>query len=370
MRVPLIDLNAQYEELKDRLSDAIAHVLEASAFAGGPFVEEFEAAFAEYCGTNHCIGVGSGTEALWLALLALDIGPGDEVVTVPNTFIATVEAISYTGARPAFVDVDPVTYTMDPSLLEEAISNRTAAIVPVHLYGQPASMAEITEIAGRYGIPVIEDAAQAHGAVYAGQRVGTHGVVGCYSFYPSKNLGAMGEAGAVVTNDATLAEKLRMLRDHGQRSKYAHDVKGWNARMDGLQGAVLSVKLPLLDVWNAKRQAVAQAYSEAFAELNWANVPVTAEDRNHVYHLYELAVDGREELIKELRTADIAAGIHYPQPIHLTNAYSSLGYGVGDFPVAENCSQTLLSLPMFPHMSEEQVSAVCEAVRSFRYQTV
>jgi len=363
-QVPFLDLRAQHDPLRAELLAAIGEVIDRSAFAGGPMVAQLEEDFAAYCQTGVAVGVGSGTEALWLALLAQGIGPGDEVITVPNTFMATAEAISYCGAKPVFVDVDEQTYTLDPRQLERAITPRTKAVIPVHLFGQMADMDPIMEIAQRHCLMVIEDACQAHGAEYKGRRAGSIGHAGCYSFYPGKNLGAWGEAGAVVTNDRALAAKIRILRDHGQETKYHHSCIGWNARMDGIQAAVLRVKLKGLDHGNAARRAHARRYDELLSGLEHLAVPPAAEYGVHVYHLYVVRVPERDRILQALAQRGIACGIHYPKPVHLQGAYRSLGLGLGSFPVAERCAGEFLSLPMFPELTPTQVETVARELKA------
>src|ERR1051326_4531065 len=363
MRVPFLDLNAHHIGLLNEFTDAIREVIEGSAFAGGPFVEKFEREFAAYCGSKYAIGVGNGTDALWLALLALGIGEGDEVITVPNTFIATTEAIICCKARPVFVDVDPITFTLNSAELERGLTPRTKAVIPVHLFGQSADMDPIVQFARANGLSLVEDAAQAHGALYKGQSAGTIGDAGCFSFYPGKNLGAFGEAGAVVTNDAELAEKIRVLRDHGQSRKYHHTLMGWNCRMDGIQAAVLSVKLRHLEQANLRRRQCASLYNEAFAELDEVATPVEADYARHVYHIYGVRVHGRDELRRSLEAKGIGCGVHYPIPIHLQEVWRNLGYSEGAFPVAENLAGELLSLPMFPELAREQIEYVVRCVR-------
>ena len=360
--IPFLDLKAQHTPLRDEIRAAIDEVIDANAFAGGSFVAQFERDFAAYCDCTHAIGVGNGTDALWLALLALGVGPGDEVITVPSTFMATAEAITYCGAKPTFVDVDPLTYTMDPSRLEAAITPRTKAIIPVHLFGQVADMDPIMEIARRHHLPVVEDACQAHGAEYKGRKAGSIGDVGCFSFYPGKNLGAMGEAGGIVTNNQELNDKVRILRDHGQSEKYHHVMVGWNCRMDGIQGAVLRIKLKHLEKGNDLRRAHAAAYTEALSNLDGIVTPTVAEDRKHVFHVYALLVEERDEMIRKLGKAGVATGIHYPVPIHLQKAYQSLGHAPGDFPVSERSAEKFLSLPMYPELTVAQRDRVIEAV--------
>jgi dTDP-4-amino-4,6-dideoxygalactose transaminase len=365
MKVNFLDLKVQYEAIKDEIAEALQAVLDKTAFAGGPFVAQFEEEFAAYCQTEHAVGVGSGTEALWVALLAAGVGPGDEVITTPNTFIATAEAISFTGATPVFVDIDESTHNMDPDLLEAAITNKTKAVIPVHLFGQPADMDPIHIVTKKYGLFLLEDACQAHGAEYKGKRTGSLGDAGAFSFYPGKNLGAYGEAGAVTTNDAELAAKMKMIRDHGQAAKYYHDVIGWNGRMDGFQGAVLSVKLRHLDQWNDGRRKNAELYQQGLAGLEGIIIPEEAEFARHVYHLYAIRVQNadRDAFMKSLNEKEIFCGIHYPVPVHLQKAYTSLDLGPGSFPVAEKCASQYVSLPMFPELPAEQIQFVTEAVK-------
>ncbi|OPY76423.1 MAG: dTDP-3-amino-3,6-dideoxy-alpha-D-galactopyranose transaminase [Syntrophorhabdus sp. PtaU1.Bin050] len=367
MKVPFVDLKVQYESIKDEIQFAINQVLGSAAFAGGPFVAAFEEQFAAFCGVRHAVGVGSGTEAIWLTLLALGIGPGDEVITVPNTFIATAEAISFCGAKPVFVDIEEASYAMNADLLDQVITPKTKAIIPVHIFGQTADMDPIREIAAKHGLFVIEDACQAHGARYKGQLAGSLGMAGCFSFYPGKNLGAYGEAGAVTTNDNELAEKIRTLRDHGQQRKYHHGVIGWNGRMDGLQGAILSVKLKHIDAWNDCRRKNAGLYAEHFKgdASNDIVAPIEVDNAKHVYHVYAVRTKNRDVFMDALGKKGIATGIHYPVPLHLTDAYRKLGYKAGDFPIAEDVANQLVSLPMFPELSEEQISYVASEAKAF-----
>jgi dTDP-4-amino-4,6-dideoxygalactose transaminase len=362
--VPFLDLQTHHAPLRKEIDEAIAKVIDSCAFAGGPFVNEFETDFAQYCGAQHAIGVGSGTDALWLALLALGIGAGDEVITVPSTFMATAEAITYCGATPVFVDVDEETYTMDPRGLAAAITPRTKAIIPVHLFGQMADMDAVMAIAEEHGLFVIEDACQAHGAEYKGRKAGTIGDAGCFSFYPGKNLGAFGEAGAITTNDATLDKTIRVLRDHGQVRKYHHTMVGWNCRMDGIQAAVLGIKLRHLDRWNALRRAHANEYDVAFADIAEVVTPRVAPDRKHVYHVYAVRTQQRDEVMRNLNDAGIGCGIHYPIPVHLQEAYRSLGLGPGSFPVAELISREFVSLPLYPELTPAQIARVIEGVKT------
>ena len=363
MNVPFLDLKAQYRSIYDEVNQAIQEVLDNTAYAGGPFVKEFEKNYAKYCDCEHAIGVSSGTSAIWLALLALDIGPGDEVITVPNTFIATVEAISFTGAKPVFIDIDEKTYNMDPGKLEAAITPKTKAVIPVHLYGQMADMDPIIDIAKRHNLVVLEDSAQAQGAKYKGKKAGSLGDIGCFSFYPGKNLGAYGEAGAVVTNNTQLAERIRMLRDHGQPQKYAHDYIGWNGRMDGIQGAVLNVKLKYIDLWNQKRRDHARQYSQQLSEISGMITPFIPDFAEPIFHIYAVRISNRDALLESLREKQIHCGIHYPIPVHLTNAYRFLNLPGGSFPVAEQCAEQELSLPMFPELSSEQVEYVITNIK-------
>jgi|YNPMSStandDraft_1061717.scaffolds.fasta_scaffold10786_2 dTDP-4-amino-4,6-dideoxygalactose transaminase len=363
-KVPFLDLQAHHAPILDEIRQAIDRVIQSNAFAGGPFVAAFEKDWAAFCGSRYAIGVGNGTDALWLSLLALGVGPGDEVITVPSTFMATAEAVSFCGARPVFVDIDPQTYTLDPVLLERAITPRTKAIIPVHLFGQVADMDPILDIARRHGIPVIEDACQAHGASYKGRKAGTFGIAGCFSFYPGKNLGAFGEAGAVVTDDAELAARIQSLRDHGQVRKYHHKYVGWNARMDGIQGAVLQVKLRRLAAANEARRAHARLYHQLLAELEDVILPQEAPGRVHVYHVYAVRVPQRDRLLEALTQRGIGCGIHYPVPVHLQESYRHLGLGEGSFPVAEQCAREFLSLPMYPELRSDQIELVAQELRS------
>jgi dTDP-4-amino-4,6-dideoxygalactose transaminase len=358
MSVPFLNLRAHHAPFRDELDRVIGEVIDSAAFAGGPFVEKFEEDFAAYCDCEHAIGVGSGTEALWLSLLACGVGAGDEVITVPNTFMATAEAITYCGARPVFVDVDEHTYTMDPAGLEKAVTARTKAIVPVHLFGQPADMDPILEFAGERDLFVIEDAAQAHGAEYKGRKVGTLGHTGCFSFYPGKNLGAFGEAGAIVTNSSDLRERICTLRDHGQVRKYHHTMVGWNCRMDGIQAAVLRVKLRYLESGNSLRRSHALKYNEILEGIDEVVIPLEAPYSRHVYHIYAVRVQERNEVMGLLKEKGIQCGVHYPVPVHLQKAYRSLGYKAGAFPVAEQTALEVISLPMFPELTEGQVESV------------
>ena len=344
---------------------ALESLMESSQFILGKSVSDFESAFAEAHHMKHCVGVGSGTEALHIVLWAHGIGPGDEVITAANTFIATAEAISLTGAKPVFVDVDPVTYTLDPSLLEKAITRKTRAIIPVHLYGQAAAMDEIVEIAKRDEILLLEDACQAHLATYNGKHVGHFGIAAAFSFYPGKNLGAYGEAGGVTTNNDALANQMRILRDHGQSKKYHHVTWGLNYRLDGMQAVILGVKMPYVQSWTDARRRHAHQYSEALKGIGDIVTPVERPGSTHVYHLYVIQTSRRDELQKHLQSREIHTGLHYPVPLHLQEAYRSLAGKAGDFPVTEQLANRGLSLPMFAELSEAQIGFVCDTIRSF-----
>jgi dTDP-4-amino-4,6-dideoxygalactose transaminase len=355
--IPFLDLKAQYREIKPQVDAAVARVIESAQFVLGPEVAAFEERFAAYCGVRHCVAVNSGTSALHLALLAAGVGPGDEVITVSMTFVATTAAILYCGAKPVFVDVDPDTWTMDPNLVKAAITPRTKAILPVHLHGLMADMDPIIEVADRAGLIVIEDAAQAHGSEYRGLRAGSIGDIGCFSFYPGKNLGAYGEAGAAVTNSSDLARQLALLRDWGQESKYNHVLPGYNFRMDGIQGAILNVKMAYIESWTEARQVVASHYDRLLARLQFKR-PAPPPHCRHVYHVYAVEVEHRDQVQKALSAAGIGTGIHYPVPVHLQKAYGELGYGRGDFLVTEAIANRLLSLPIYAELQPEQVANV------------
>jgi dTDP-4-amino-4,6-dideoxygalactose transaminase len=360
--VPFVDLKAQYASIKDEINAAIQGVLDSCEFTLGSEVALFEQEFAAYCGARIGIGVNTGTSALHLALLAADIGPGDEVITVPFTFVATVASIHYTGATPVLVDIDPLTFTMDPAALEAAITPRTRAIMPVHLYGQCADMDPILAIARKHKLLVIEDAAQAHGAEYKGRRAGSMGDMGCFSFYPGKNLGAYGEGGMVVTDNPEYARKVRMLRDWGAEKKYQHILKGYNFRMEGIQGAVLRVKLRHLEAWTEARRAAAARYDRGLAGSG-VHTPKSLPHNRHVYHIYAVRTGRRQAWMETLSSQGIQSGIHYPIPVHQLPAYADLGYQAGQFPHAEQAANEVLSLPMFPELTAEQSTAVCLALR-------
>ena len=362
MKVPFLDLKAQYQALKPEIDSAIQSVVESCAFVRGPATRNFEKNFAEYCGAKFCVGVGNGSDALYLTLRALGIGPGDEVITVPNTFIATTESISLTGARVVFVDINPQTYNIDVNKIEEKISQRTRAILPVHLFGQPADMEPILEIAKKYNLKVIEDAAQAHGALYQKKRVGTFGDAACFSFYPGKNLGAYGDGGAVVTNNPELAAQISMLGDHGSLKKYEHETEGVNSRLDSIQAAILNVKLKYLDEWNEKRRKNAFLYNKFLSDIDSVITPFELENTKPVYHLYVIQVENRDKIREKLSEKGIATGIHYPHALHLLPAYQYLGLQEGSFPEAERCTNRFLSLPMYPELTESQIEYVCDVI--------
>jgi dTDP-4-amino-4,6-dideoxygalactose transaminase len=362
--IPFVDLRAQYLAIKDEIDEAVLNVLDSTQFVLGKDVAAFEELFGKYTATDHAMGVNSGTSALHLALLAAGVERGDEVITTPFTFIASTSAIDYCGGVPVFVDIDPATFTIDPALIEAAITSRTKAILPIHLYGQPADMDPIMDIAKRHGIRVIEDAAQAHGAEYKGKRIGSIGDMGCFSFYPGKNLGAYGEGGAVTTNDAEAARVVRMLRDWGAERKYYHDLKGFNYRLEGVQGAVLRVKMAYIEEWTEARRAVAQRYDEWLAGTAVAT-PVEAADRRHVYHVYAVRTPHRAELQQYLQEKGISTGIHYPIPVHLQKAFAELGHHEGDFPHSEAASNEVLSLPMYPELQKDQQEEVVEAIAAW-----
>ncbi|MGZ2384909.1 DegT/DnrJ/EryC1/StrS family aminotransferase [Rhizobium brockwellii] len=360
--IPFLDIKAQYQSIKGEIDAAVLGVLASGQYVLGDEVAHFEQEFADYCNVKHAIAVNTGTSALHLALLAAGVGPGDEVITVPFTFVATVSAICYTGARPVFVDVEPVTLTMDPAEVEAKITPRTKAIVPVHLYGQMTDMDAIKAIAERHGIPVIEDACQAHGAQYKGHRAGSIGLSGCFSFYPGKNLGACGEGGMVVTNDDDQAKTMRMLRDWGQEQRYHHLLKGFNYRMDAIQGAILRVKLRHLEAWTEARRTHARRYSSLLAGSTVLTTPVEAADRRHVYHVYAIRSRDRDGLQRLLSAEGIPSGLHYPIPVHLQKAHADLGYQAGDFPVSEAAAREVLSLPIYPEMPVRHVDQVVAAL--------
>jgi dTDP-4-amino-4,6-dideoxygalactose transaminase len=359
--IPFLDLKAQYQSIKKEIDEAISNVLESTQFVLGNEVAAFENEFATYCNARYGIGVNSGTSALHLALLATGVGAGDEVITVPFTFVATVAAIGYTGAKPVFIDIEPDSFTIDVNQIEKAITKQTKAILPVHLYGQPADMDPILEIAQRYGLTVIEDAAQAHGAEYKGRRVGSIGDLGCFSFYPGKNLGAYGEGGMVVTNHENYAHTIKLLRDWGQERKYHHVLKGYNYRLEGIQGAILRVKLRYLESWTKARQSHAQQYDKQLANSG-VQIPKVMPYSRHVYHIYAVRTTQRNDLQQQLQQQQIQTGIHYPVPVHLMPAYADLGYQVGDFPQSELAAKEVLSLPMYAELQESQCEQLTKTI--------
>lgn len=388
--IPFLDLVTPHVELQDELLGAVKNVLTSAMFIGGPILEQFEQEFAEFCHVKYSVGVSSGTDALRFALMAAEVGKGDIVITVANTFVATVEAIIQAGATAHFVDVDPKTFNMSSAELRKFLQNecerpdprglpvhrasgqRVKAVMPVHLYGQMCDMDAIMDIAGEYGLMVFEDACQAHGADYFSaknncwQRAGSIGKVGSFSFYPGKNLGACGEAGAVTTNDEEMAKRIRMIRDHGQNKKYHHLVEGYNGRLDAIQAALLRVKLPFLEEWNAKRREAATAYNHLLTSAEGITTPYEPDWSRGNYHLYVVLCPGRrDELQKHLTERNIGSGLHYPIPVHLQKGYGNLGYGAGDLPVTENLAGKLLSLPMFPQLKREQQKEVVEALLQF-----
>jgi dTDP-4-amino-4,6-dideoxygalactose transaminase len=359
--VPYLDLRAQYRTLRSEVLSALEEICESASFAQGPATSKFDAEFAAYCGVDHCVSLNSGTSALHLALRCLDVGPGDEVITVSMTFIATAWAISYVGATPVFIDIDPVRRTLDPDKLEAAITSRTKAIIPVHLYGMPAEMDRIMAIAERHGVPVIEDAAQAHGARYKGRRAGQFGQIACFSFYPTKNLGAYGEGGALITNDASIAHRARSLRDHAQSQKYLHEEIGYNYRMDSFQAAVLSIKLNHLDQWNTARVDCARQYTELLKDSSY-KLPAQMSDSECVWHCYVIETPERDRIRSGLQDVGIQSAVHYPVPVHLQKAYAHLDYRSGDLPITEALCEHCLALPIYPELSKEKLSRVASVL--------
>lgn len=382
-----MDLKRQYELIKDEIDEAIKRTIDSCAFVAGRMVKDFETNFANYCGVKHGIGISSGTSAIYIALKALDIGRHDAVITVPFTFIATAEAISLTGATPIFVDIREDSYTIDPEKIKDYIEKKcewiekkgilrdqekklnVRAIIPVHLYGQTANMDEILKIAKKYNLAVIEDAAQAHGALYKDRKAGSIGDLSAFSFYPSKNLGAFGQGGMVLTDSEELAEKVRMWIDHGQRERYFHEFEGWNFKMDGFQAAILNVKLNYLDDWNEDRRQNALYYNELLGGIDKIITPKEMDYGKHIYHLYVIRVPDREKFQDFLKENGIGTAIHYPHPLHLQKAYSHLGYKEGDFPIAEKCAREIVSLPMFPELTKQEIEYVCAKIREWITQT-
>ncbi len=367
VRVPFVDLAAQLAGIREEIEGALRRVLDSSAYVLGPEVARFEEEFAAFVEAKHAVGVANGTDALWLSLRAAGVGEGDDVMVPANTFVATAEAVVHAGARPVFIDVDARTYTLDVARLEDALTPRTRAIIPVHLFGQPAAMEPILAFAGRHGLCVIEDAAQAHGARYQGKRVGALGHAGCFSFYPVKNLGGYGDGGAVVTNSADVARTVRKLRDHGGERKYQHDVIGHNSRLDALQAAVLRVKLRHLDAWNARRRAHAHRYDALLSPVPGVRTPAVAAGVDHVYHLYVIRItaDHRRSLQDHLQTCGIHTLVHYPTPPHLTDAFKPFRPVHTSLPVAELAAQEMLSLPMYPELEESQIAHVVGRITDY-----
>jgi len=364
MTIPFVDLKAQYHSIKSEIDEAAIRVFESSQFVLGPEVASFEKEFAAYCGVEQAIGVNSGTSALHLALLAAGVSTGDEVITIPFTFVATVAAIGYTGATAVFVDIDPKSFTMDPAKIEAAITPKTKVIMPVHLYGQCADMHPILSIAKKHKLVVIEDAAQAHGAEYKGKKAGSMGDIGCFSFYPGKNLGAYGEGGMVTTNNPEYTRTIRMLRDWGAEKKYQHVLKGFNFRLEGIQGAILKVKLKYLEKWSEARRSHAALYTKLLAG-SAVSTPEVIPYGKPVFHVYAVRTPAREDLMAFLTTEDIQHGIHYPIPVHLLPAHADLGYKAGDFPHSEKAANEVLSLPMFAELTDDQIKTVCDAIQKW-----
>jgi dTDP-4-amino-4,6-dideoxygalactose transaminase len=363
-KIPLVDLKAGFGPIRDEVIKAIESVFSAMNLYIGPNIQALEKEFALYCGTKYAIGVGSGTEAIHLALLSAGIGKGDEVIVSPNTFFATVEAISYTGAVPVFVDIDPVTYTIDTSLIEKKINSRTKAVIPVHMYGQAADMAPIMKLSEKYGIKIIEDACQAHGAEHKNKKCGSIGDAGCFSFYFTKNLGGYGEGGMVVTNNHDIAEKVRLFRNHGHKSKYEHSVIGHNNRLDEIQAAILRIKLKHLDNYNEKRREIAKKYNALLKNMP-LSLPKEADNRKHVYHLYVVRTPQRDELQEYLNERGISTGIHYKVPIHLQEACKQYNYKQGDIPQVEKACKEILSLPIYPELKDGDIKYITDAIKGF-----
>ena len=363
-KVPYLDLPAQIRPLRKEIDAAIARNIDACSFCLGPDVVQFEKDFAKYCGAEHCIAFNSGTSALHVALLLLGIKQGDEIISTPHTFVATSWAISYVNATPVYVDIDDATFNLDPALIEKAITPRTKAIVPVHLYGHPFDVDGILAVAKKHNLPVVEDACQAHGAKFKGKTIGTFGAMSCYSFYPGKNLGAAGEGGALVTNNAEFAKRARSLREHGSTVRYYHDEVGFNYRMEGIQGAVLGVKLPHLPAWTAARQRVAKRYGELLKDTP-LKLPTQADWAESVWHLYVVRHPKRDDLKKHLEANGVGCALHYPLPLHLQKCYASLGYKEGSFPVSEQAARECLSLPIFPELTDAQIQRVADVIKDF-----
>jgi len=387
MQVPFMDLKRQYEMIKDEIDEAIQKTIDSCAFVAGEKVKEFENNFANYCNAKYAIGISNGTSAIYAALKALNIGKHDAVITTPLTFIATAEAISFAGATPIFVDINEDSYTLDPEKIKEYIEKKcewidkkgilrdqekklnVKAIIPVHLYGQPADLDPIISIAKKYNLAVVEDAAQAHGALYKDKKAGTIADLGAFSFYPSKNLGAYGQGGMVVTNNEELANKIRMIIDHGQKERYYHEFEGWNYKMDGFQASILNTKLGYLDDWNEDRRQNAYYYNELLNGLEKIITPKEMAYAKHVYHLYVVRVPNRENFQSFLNDNSVGTSIHYPMPLHLQKAYKHLGYKEGDFPISEKCAREIVSLPMFPELTRQEIEYACTIIRKWAGQT-
>ncbi|NIQ13814.1 MAG: aminotransferase class I/II-fold pyridoxal phosphate-dependent enzyme [Candidatus Dadabacteria bacterium] len=366
MNIPFVDLKSQYENIREEINEAISEVISSCTFIGGPYLKSFESAFAMFCNVKHCVGVGNGTDALFIALKALGVGKGDEVITAANSFIATSEAITMTRARVVFVDINPMTYNIDTEKIEEKITPKTKAIIPVHLYGQPAEMDTIMEIARKYNLKVVEDAAQAHGAIYKGRHIGSIGDMASFSFYPGKNLGAYGDAGAIVTDDDELADKARMIANHGRKDKFNHEFEGVNSRLDGLQAAILEVKLRYLPEWTELRRKNAYYYNELLKDTALIT-PLEIDNVKAVYHLYVVRVKNglRQKIQDHLKSKGIATGIHYPIALPNLNAYAYLNHKFDDFPEATKASHEILSLPMFPELKENGILVICDSIKKF-----
>ncbi len=365
MSISMLDLKAEYSSIKAEVDTALSAVLSSGAFILGPNVSSFEKEFAGYIGTKYAVAVASGTDALFLSLKALGVGEGDEVITTPLTFFATAEAVSYTGAKPVFVDVDPLTHNIDPSKIEKAVTKRTKAVLPVHLWGLPADMSQIMEIAEKHGLSVVEDCAQSAGAAYKGKKTGSFGATGCFSFFPTKNLGCYGDGGMITTNDENIYEKLKLLHLHGSKSRGVHEMIGYNSRLDEIQAAILRIKLKRLDIWNAARRKNAGYYSSQFSKLG-IKCPAEPSGTEHVYHQYTIETGEREKTIESLKAAGVSAFVYYPNPLHLQKAYDGLGYKKGDLPASEMIGEKMLSIPVHPFLSEEEKKTVAEAFKNFR----
>ncbi len=365
MEVPIFTPVRQYINLKDEIDTAVQKVLNKGNFILGDEVKEFENSIAQYLGVKHAIGVASGTDALQIALMAIDLKPGDEVITTPFTFVATAETIVLLGGKPVYVDIDERTYNINPELIEEKITEKTKAIIPVHLYGQPAEMDKILDIARRYNLYVIEDSAQALGAEYKSRKVCTFGDIACISFFPTKNLGAFGDAGMIVTNNDDLAEKVKMIRVHGSKVRYNHEILGVNSRLDTLQASILLVKLRYLDSWNERRIEIAKKYNEALKDIDEIVIPYSEPYNKHIYHQYTIRMKRRDELAKFLKEKGIQTAVHYPIPLHLQKVFSYLGYKQGDLPISEQCSREVLSLPMFPELRDDEIDYVVKSIKEF-----